>query len=43
MPQCRGIPEWEDGSEWEGHYHRGSGRGKEIGGPKGETWKGENI
>jgi hypothetical protein len=32
MPQCRGMPGWEDGSGWvREHPHRGRGRGDGIG------------
>jgi hypothetical protein len=39
MPQCRGMPGWEDGSGWVGEHPHRSRKGGGIGGSKGETWK----
>ena len=47
MPQCRGMPGWEDGSGQVGgwvdeHSHRGKGRGDVIGGFQREDLEREN-
>jgi hypothetical protein len=46
MPQCRGIPGQEDGSEWVGgkHPHRGRARGDGTGGfHRGDLERGKHL
>jgi hypothetical protein len=49
MPQCKGMPGWEDKSGWVGEHPQRGGGGVGWGGvwgrefPKGENWEGENI
>jgi hypothetical protein len=43
MPQCRGMPGWQDGSGWVGeHSHRGVG-GLYRAFPKGTPGKGKTF